>query len=148
MNIENSHSGSMESEPTIDDTEVISADNMKDIIQDVIDDKFEIFDVETMASYDAIFSEGHEPYFLNIWIVKPGYGFGYIVLHNFLRRVGIGNTFVTTDFTPPGKRLFQKAINDGLIQQVSEQFGPQRLTKWEVFGDPVENLEQIRDRWI
>lgn len=126
----------------------ISSEKMRDIIQDVIDDKFEVFDVESMASYDAIFSEGNEPYFLNIWTIKTGYGFGYIVFHNFLRRVGSGNTFVTTDFTDSGKRLFQKAVNDGLIQQVSEQFGLQRLTRWKVVGDPVNNLLKIRDRSI
>ena len=130
------------------DKDEISSEKMRAIIQDVIDDKFEVFDVETMASYDAIFSEESEPYFLNIWTIKAGYGFGYIVFHNFLRRVGIGNTFIATDFTDSGKRLFQKAVNDGLIQQVSEQFGVARNTRWQVVGDPIENLVKIRDRSI
>lgn len=142
-NFQNKNIESIETSPE----EEITPDKMKSILQDVIDDRFEVFDVETMASYDAIFSEGAEPYFLNIWTIKSGYGFGYIVFHNFLRRVGTGDTFVTTDFTDSGRRLFQKAVNDGLIQQVSEQFGLERKTRWQVVGDPVDNLVKIRDSW-
>jgi len=126
-------------------SEKISSDQIKLIIQDVIDGEYELFDAETMANYDADFS-GEEPYFINIWNKQKGYGFGYIVFHDFLRRVGIGKTFLSTDFTQEGSNLFQKAINDGLVKKVSEPFGLQRLTRWEVVSDPVKNLEKIRDQ--
>ena len=45
-------------------SEKISTEKMKEIIQDVIDDKFEAFDARTMANYDAEFT-GDEPYFIN-----------------------------------------------------------------------------------
>lgn len=38
-----------------------------------------------------------------------------------------------------------KAIEDGLIEKVSEPFGLQRLTRWKVVDDPIKNLEKIRD---
>lgn len=126
-------------------SEKISPDQIKSIVQDVIDERYEIFDVETMANYDADFS-GDEPYFINIWNKQKGYGFGYIVFHDFLRRVGIEKTFLSTDFTQEGSNLFQKAVNEGLIKKVSEAFGLQRLTRWKVTGDPVKNLERIRDQ--
>ena len=124
--------------------EEIDTETMKAIIQDVIDNEYNLFDVETMADYDADFS-GEEPYFINIWSKKRGYGFGYIVFHDFLRRVGTGNTFVSTDFTEEGMHLFQKAVNDGLIEKISEPAGLQRLTRWKVIADPVENLEKIKN---
>jgi hypothetical protein len=98
-----------------------------------------------MANYDADFS-GDEPCFINIWNKQKGYGFGYIVFNDFLRRVGVGKTFLSTDFTQDGLDLFQKSINDGLIKKVSEPFGLHRLIRWEVVGDPVKNLEKIRDK--
>jgi len=30
---------------------------------------------------------------------------------------------------------------------VSEQFGLERKTRWQVVGDPVDNLVKIRDSW-
>lgn len=128
-------------------SEKISPEQMKLIVQDVIDSKYELFDVKTMANYDADFS-GDEPCFINIWNKQKGYGFGYIVFHDFLRRVGVGETFLSTDFTIDGSNLFQKAVNDGLIKKVSEPFGLQRLTRWEVVSDPVKNLEKIKDQKI
>jgi hypothetical protein len=122
----------------------IDSDNMKAIIQDVIDNKYLLFDPETMANYSADFS-GPEPLFINIHNEIKGSGFGYIIFHDFLRRVGTGKIFFATDFTAPGSKLFQKAIDDGLIEKVSEASGLHRLTKWKVIGDPVKNLEKIRD---
>jgi hypothetical protein len=125
--------------------EKISPEQIKAIVQDVIDGTYSLFDVETMANYDADFS-GDEPYFINIWNKQKGYGFGYIVFHDFLRRVGRGKTFLSTDFTQEGSNLFQKAVNDGLIKKISEPFGLERLTRWEVVSDPTKNLEIIRDQ--
>lgn len=125
--------------------EKISAEQRRAIIQDVIDGAYSLFDVETMANYDADFS-GEEPYFINIWNKQSGYGFGYIVFHDFLRRVGVQKTFLSTDFTKEGSDLFQRAVSDGLIENVSEPFGLRRLTRWKVIGDPVKNLERMRDQ--
>lgn len=136
------------SQPQTNLQEIVPVDNerMRAIIQDVIDNKYNVFDVNTMANYDADFS-GPEPWFINIWNKQPGYGFGYIVFHDFLRRVGSGKTFLATDFTEGkggGQELFQKAINDGLIKKISEPFGLHRLTRWVVVGDPLQNLERMR----
>ncbi|MCD6109217.1 hypothetical protein J7J83_00420 [bacterium] len=125
--------------------EKIGSDQIESIVQDVIDGNYKLFDVETMANYDADFS-GDEPYFINIWNKQKGYGFGYIIFHDFLRRVGTGKTFLSTDFTEDGANLFQKAVNDGLIKKVSEPFGLQRLTRWKVVSDPIKNLEKIKDQ--
>ena len=115
------------------------------IIQDVIDDKFELFDSDTMANYDADFF-GEEPFFINIWNKQRGYGFGYIVFHDFLRKVGEGKTFLSTDFTDEGAALFQKAVKDKLIEKISEPLGLQRLTRWKVAKDPIKNLEKIKEQ--
>lgn len=123
----------------------IDTEQLKAIIQDVIDNKYSLFDPESMANYDADFS-GDEPYFINIWSKQKGYGFGYIVFHDFLRRVGTGKTFLSTDLTEDGSNLFQKAVNNGLIKKVSEPFGLQRLTRWKVVSDPIKNLEKIKDQ--
>ncbi len=126
------------------DEGAFSKDEMKNILQDVIDNKFEVFDSEKMADYDADFSGG-EPFFINIRSKQSGFGFGYIVFHDFLRRVGEGKTFISTDFTDAGKNLFQKAVRDGLIEKQSEPFGLNRLTRWKVTNDPVKNLEKMKD---
>lgn len=125
--------------------EKINSEQLKSIVQDVIDSKYKLFDITSMADYDADFS-GEEPYFINIWNKRKGYGFGYIVFHDFLRRVGIGETFLSTDFTQEGLNLFEKAIDDGLVERVSGQFGVQRLTRWKVISDPERNLKKIRDK--
>ncbi len=131
-----------ESLPTPD--QQLSREQMKNIIQDIIDAKYAIFNVKTMANYDAQFGD-HEPLFLNIWNIQKGYRFGYLVFHDFLRRVGVGKTFLSTDFTAEGAALFEKAVADGLIKKTSEAIGIQRLTRWEVISDPVENLERIKN---
>lgn len=125
--------------------EVVSKEKLPAIIQDVIDGTFRVFDVKTMANYDADFSSD-EPCILNIWSEQQGHGFGYIVFHDFLRRVGAEKTFLATDMTNDGARLVQKAEQDGIIQKVSEPFGLLRLTRWKVIGDPIKNLEKIRDQ--
>ncbi len=125
--------------------ETISAERKRAIIQDVIDNTFTLFDADTMANYDADFS-GAEPYFINIWNKQTGHGFGYIVFHDFLRRVGKEKTFLSTDFTTEGAKLFKKAVDDGLVEKVSEPFGLKRLTRWKVIGDPIQHLEKIRDQ--
>lgn len=111
-----------------------------ELIEDVIEGKFEKFDPASVADYDADFS-GSEPYFINIWSKRKG--MGYVVFHDFLRRVGIGNSFVASDFTGPGLHLFEKASAAGAIRQVSEKSGFDRRTRWEVLGDPISNLEKI-----
>jgi len=119
-------------------------EKMRSILQDVIDGSFNIFDIESMANYDAEFS-GEEPYFINIWNKQEGFGFGYIVFHDFLRRVGIEKTFTSTNFTDAGRALFQKATTDGLIEKVSEPSGLQMITRWKVVGDPTAHLIQMKD---
>lgn len=127
--------------------EKIKPEQMRLIIQDVINGTFELFNVDTMANYDADFS-GDEPLFIKIEAKQKGQSFGYLVFHDFLRRVGRDNTFVTTDLTNDGKRLFEKTVSDGLLEKVSEPFGLHRLTKWKIIGDPIKNLEKIRDEKI
>ena len=124
-----------------------SKEQMKDIIQDVIDRRFIIFNLETMADYDADFSE-EEPLFLNIRSKKKRHGFGYIIFHHFLREVGIGRTFLSTDFTEEGEKLFKKAKYDGLIEKISDKpIGLHRLSRWKVLGDPVVNLEKLKNKY-
>ncbi len=119
-------------------------DKMKSIFQDVIDGEFNVFDSEKMANYDADFS-GDEPYIINIWSKQKGFSFGYIVFHDFLNRVGLDKTFVSTNFTDEGSKLFDKAVSDGLIEKISEPFGLQQLTRWKVIGDPINHLKQMKD---
>jgi hypothetical protein len=135
----------IEQPENINQTEEISAERMKAIVQDVIDDKYLLFDAKTMADYDADFS-GAEPLFINIWNKQPGHEFGYLVFHDFLRRVGMQKTFLITDFTDQGRELFKKAVADGLIEKISKPFGLHNLTQWMIIGDPTKNLEKIRDK--
>lgn len=115
---------------------------LKRVIQDVIAEKFEIFNVDTMANYDADFS-GETPFFINIIAKQKGFGYGHIVFHDFLRRVGLGKTFLSTDFTDDGKRLFTRCERDGLIKKIEDPKGINRLSKWEVTQDPNENLRKM-----
>ncbi len=120
-------------------------EQLRNIIQDVIAGTFALFDADTMANYDADFS-GNEPFFINIWNKQSGYSFGYIVFHDFLRRVGKQKTFLSSDFTEAGGKLFKQAVDDGLIVKVSEPLGLLRQTRWQVVGDPVENLSKIKNK--
>lgn len=94
------------------------------------------YDIE-LADYDADFS-GKIPFFINIWSKESGCGYGFNVFLHFLQRVGKENEFNSTDFTESGNALFQKAIKEGLIAQVSGPSGLQRLTRWKVIQDPRE----------
>ncbi len=127
--------------------EEISPEQIRAIIQDVIDGAYKLFDVKTMADYDAEFS-GEEPLFINIWNKKEGHNFGYIVFHDFLRKVGQDNTFLSTDLTSPGKKLFEKAIQDSLIEKMTENIGLHRMTRYKVINDPNKNLEKIKNQII
>ena len=125
---------------------VFTKEQMTNIIQDVIDAKYEIFDIDKMANYSADFNE-NEPYLINIWSVQAGFGFGYIVLHDFLKRVEINNTFLSTDTTDNGKKLMKKAEDVGLIEKIESNLGLARLTRWKLIGNPDDNLKEIKKSW-
>jgi len=99
-----------------------------------------------MADYSADFN-GSEPFFLNIWSKVPNYGFGFIVFHDFLRRVGFNKTFISTDFTPAGIKLFKKAQEAGLIEQVEVPANLGRYTRWKVVNDPNVSLESLKKQY-
>ena len=96
------------------------------------------------ANYDAIFQDGAEPVFLNIWNRGGERGQGYIVFHDFLLHTGAGNTFLSTEFTGPGGKMFDKAFQDGLIELVERNSGSTPYTtRWRIIGDPKANLEKM-----
>lgn len=113
------------------------------IIEDVISNQFQLFDTKTMADYDAEFS-GELPYLINIWTKQEGKGYGYIILHDFFRRVGVGNSFFATDFTGSGAHLFEKAIKDGVIQKEPQSTNLLNITRWKVVAGPLENLKKLK----
>ena len=125
-----------------------NADLFRSQIEEIIAGTHNYLDDEKLANYDTIFREGQEPYFINIWNRKEGSGLGYIVFHNFLLKVGQDNTFSSTNFTDDGKKLFQKAIDDGLIKQTSEKPDVGGITRWKVIGDSINNLDKIKNETV
>lgn len=115
-------------------------------IDDVISGRHNYLDDNEAANYDAMFDYGPEPIFNNIWNRERGSGIGYIVFHDFLIKVGVGNTFVSTDFTGPGNKLVQKAVSDGIIEFVENTSHLAYKTRWKVISDPKVNLERIKNR--
>lgn len=135
----------IEKRPSKKSQEASSRDFVRKHIDAVIAGTHDYLNDEVPANYDAVFQEGAEPYFLNIWNRKKGSGLGYVVFHDFLIRVGSGKTFSSTDFTEDGEKLFQKAARDGLIRQLSGPSGITRASHWKVIGDPKSHLETLRD---
>ena len=113
------------------------------MIGDILAGKHNFEDNSKLANYHAIFEENKEPYLINIWSLNNG--LGYVIFHDFLIKVGQGHIFSSTDFEPAGEKLFQKAINDGLIEQFSEKSGMSNITRWKVIGDPKENLKRLKE---
>lgn len=125
--------------------ELFTPEHVKLILDDVISGEFGVFNCESMADYSADFQHG-EPIFLNIWTHISGYGFGYIVFHDFLRRVGKNNTFLSTDLTDAGMILFKKAQDHGLIQKIEIAPNIGRYSRWKVIGDINQNLIRMKDQ--
>jgi len=97
-----------------------------------------------LAWYDAEFPNNPNlmPRSLNRGTDFPGNNYGYVLFHDFLSRVGVGNEFLSTDLTEGGENLYQKAIDDGLIEKISDPQGIDRYYKWRVIADPIENLQR------
>jgi len=113
-------------------------------IEEVLGSTHDYLDDSEGVNYDAIFTQDQEPFFNNIWNRSRSAGLGYIVFHDFLIKVSEGSVFSATDMTPEGQKLFQKAVSDGLIEQVPDSTGFHRATRWKVVSDPRLNLEKIR----
>lgn len=92
---------------------------------------FENPSTEPHADFDADFS-GELPLLLNIWNRQPGTGEGYEVFKKFLEQVGSGKNFLSTAVTDDGKRLFEKAVNNNLIEMVAPERGIPQLSEWRV----------------
>lgn len=111
-------------------------------IQQILDWKHNYLDNTEPANYDAIFWEGTN-HFLNIWNKIEKTGIGYIVFHDFLIKVAKnGGVFSSTRFTNAGERLFQRAIDDGLIEK-DVGLSSHDVSVWKVIGDPAGNLRII-----
>jgi hypothetical protein len=115
------------------------------LIDNILAGKHDSENDNDLANYRATFLKGEEPLFVNIWSVKRGHQLGYIVLHDFLMKVGKGNIFSSTDFEPDGVKLFEKAAANGLIKQISEKSGLNNITRWKIVGDPRANLEKLKN---
>jgi hypothetical protein len=87
--------------------------------------------IESHADFDADFS-GDIPLLLNIWNRQPGTGEGYEVFKKFLEQVGSGKNFLSTAVTDDGKRLFEKAVNNNLIEMVAPERGIRQFSEWRV----------------
>jgi hypothetical protein len=87
--------------------------------------------IESHADFDADFS-GDIPLLLNIWNRQPGTGEGYEVFKKFLEQVGSGKNFLSTAVTDDGKRLFEKAVNNSLIEMVAPERGIRQFSEWRV----------------
>ena len=109
---------------------------------DIISGKSKPWQDEHPAYYDADFGQpGEIPYFNMIFSKVRGLGF--IAFLDFLRHVGSGNIFTSSDFTPAGKTLFEKAVSKGLLTQMKAQSGLGRKTEWKVLADTKPLLQQI-----
>jgi len=115
----------------------------RNLIHEILAGTHDYMNDDTPANYDALFRDDQEPYFLNIWNKENNKGLGYIVFHDFLIHIGVGSTFTSTDFTPGGKKLFQKAVDEGLIEQISSPQGFANQSRWKVLKDPKTNLQVL-----
>ena len=126
------------------DAKPFNKERVVSLIDAILERRHNYLDNGCPANYDADFQEGQEPYFLNIWNREPGSGLGYVVFHDFLIYVGQNENFFSTNFTPAGNKLFTKAVEDGLIQQLHAPQGLANTSCWKVVGDPRANLEKIK----
>ena len=100
----------------------------------------------TPAYYDAEF--GKMPYFLMIVSKVSGQGLGFIAFLHFLQLVWLHyneKEFCSDDFTDAGKAMFNKAVQQGIIQQINKNVGLNlaRHTYWKVVKEPYEVLRRI-----
>jgi hypothetical protein len=107
----------------------------------VIVEGWESFDPDSMADYDAIFSENSESVLLNIWTKQPGEGFGQLVMYHFLDQVGVNNTFVCTDLTEQGSRLIEKLERNGMLERLKYTGNPAYPHRFKVIRDATEGLK-------
>ena len=115
----------------------------KEIAGKILKEGWQTFDPENMADYDALFPEKGDPAFLNIWAKKNGQNFGYVVIHHFLERVGVDQTFVTTAFTGSGEHLFKRLVTEGVLEEKANTGDLAYPRRFEVKKDPKKNLEEF-----
>jgi len=95
---------------------------------------------ENAAKYDADFPEKGEPALCDIVSFKSGHGFGYVIIHHFLNRVGKGKTFVITPPSPYGTKLFDRLVAEGVLIQEPDTNDPEYPHRFRVMKDLMENL--------
>ena len=102
---------------------------------------------DTPVYYDAMFNGDNPPYFNMIRTKVEGHGLGFLAFLHFLSYVGKGEEFYSSDFTPAGKALFDKAAAKGIIQQTQKPANTTdqltRHTWWKVTSDPTTIVQQI-----
>lgn len=96
-----------------------------------------------VSGFDADFS-GEKPLLLNVWNRDKGSGKGFDKFREFISEVGEGRVFLATDMTDDGRKMFQKAVDRGLITQVSGSKGLHRTTEWKVLGAAPDRGSSIR----
>ena len=74
---------------------------------------------------------GDVPLLLNIKNDTGVKGAGYNTFIQFIKSVGNGNSFRSTDMTESGKRMFNRAVKEGFIEQIAGPKGLHRLTEWK-----------------
>jgi hypothetical protein len=115
--------------------------------KDLISGKTNPYKDDTPVYYDAMFNGDNPPYFNMIRTKVEGHGLGFLAFLHFLSYVGKGEEFYSSDFTPAGKALFDKAASKGIIQQVQKQANTNdqlaRHTWWKVTSDPTDIVQQI-----
>tara|TARA_R110000868_G_scaffold20153_9_gene85639 strand:+ start:4043 stop:4486 length:444 start_codon:yes stop_codon:yes gene_type:complete len=134
----------------IESENVAKTPEAKQYAQDLLSGKANPYEDELKngapATYDAIFNGDQPPYFLMIQNSQPGHGFGYLAFMHFLNYVGVGEEFGSTDFTPAGKSLFDKATQQKVIASLPNEVSGLNLTKstwWKVVSNPMQIIQQV-----
>jgi hypothetical protein len=109
------------------------------------DNDWRAFDHETMARCVVAPNATGEPVLEDIIGIAKGHDFRYLAMLELIQHVGKGNTFLTTPPVDDEPELFQRLVDDGVLEKGKSTNDPVHPFRWKVAMDPHKALENYID---
>jgi hypothetical protein len=116
----------------------------KVIAREVLEKGWSALDPAKVGFFHASFFAGSDPVLTMLCSLRRGAGF--VIVNEFLEKVGVGNTFQTTYMTGQGKAFISKLEDRGFVESVPENLDNGFPFRFRVARDPRQSLIEFAEQ--